>query len=43
MPDEPEAKRQRIDFVLTAEDAFLQQHPGPSKVPHACHAAIFIK
>ena len=32
MPDEPEAKRQRTEFVLQAEDLFLQQYSGPSMV-----------
>lgn len=32
MPDEPEAKRQRTEFVLQAEDLFLQEHSGPSMV-----------
>ncbi|KAK9852812.1 hypothetical protein WJX84_010265 [Apatococcus fuscideae] len=32
MPDEPEAKRQRTEFVLQAEDLFLQDHPGPIMV-----------
>ncbi|KAK9868629.1 hypothetical protein WJX84_000926 [Apatococcus fuscideae] len=36
MPDEPEAKRQRTEFVLQAEDLFLQQHPGLSKVRVLC-------
>ncbi len=30
--DEPDAKRQRTDFVLQPEDEFLERHPGPARV-----------
>ena len=31
-PSEQDAKRARTDFVLQAEDEFLEAHPGHSKV-----------
>ncbi len=30
--DEPDAKRQRTDFVLQPEDEFLERHPGAARV-----------
>ena len=30
--EEPDAKRQRLDFKLQPEDEFLESHPGGSKV-----------
>ena len=30
--DEPEAKRPRLEFVLEAEEEFIEKFPGPSKV-----------
>ena len=30
--DEPDAKRQRTDFVLQPEDEFLERHPGGARV-----------
>lgn len=32
MGEEPDAKRQRTDFKLQAEDEFLEAHPGGSTV-----------
>ena len=32
MSEEPDAKRQRTDFKLQAEDEFLEAHPGGSTV-----------
>ncbi len=30
--DEPDAKRQRTDFVLQGEDEFLERHPGAARI-----------
>lgn len=32
----PDAKRQRLEFVLQPEEEFLEQYPGPSKVQVQC-------
>jgi hypothetical protein len=32
LPEEPEAKRQRTEFVLTPEEEYADAHPGQQKV-----------